>query len=500
MPVNFQSQMTTVAQPQSIDLPPDPECLIQSLRSIGYTLETALADLIDNSIAADASEISIRFSWNNGTPWVALADNGIGMDRDMLIKAMRFGSRSPKETRASNDLGRFGLGLKTASISQCRKLSVLSWKKENVSAFEWDLNLFSEGWKLHHTAIDELNKNSFIETYHSNNTQCGTIVYWQNIDSLGGENGLADTEDGFSEAMVLASDHLSLIFHRFIAPGPGKKGVRILLNERLLEANDPFNKKNNATQELPLQELPLSGASIKIQPYILPHRNKVSREEYERHAGSKGYFNHQGFYVYRSDRLIIQGTWFRLRRREEISKYIRIQIDIPNSLDQQWRLDVLKSTATPPPAVRENLKSIIGKIEDRGRQVYLSRGRKIQSKATHPFWNRTVSNKKVQYTINREHPAIQSITCGDENPTLNSLLKLIESAFPYEMAYTDCANGLEKEDEEKGSDKALYVAALDLAKILRTSCNSDESFRMKMSQIEPFSSDIRMQKWIIKNL
>jgi hypothetical protein len=492
--------MTTEARPQSIDLPPDPECLIQSLRSIGYTLETALADLIDNSIAAEASEISIRFSWNNGTPWVALADNGTGMDRDMLIQAMRFGSRSPKETRASNDLGRFGLGLKTASISQCRKLSVISWKEKNTSAFEWDLNLFSEGWKLHHAPIDELEKNACIQDYRLNNTQSGTIVYWQKIDSLGGENGLADTEDGFSEAMVLASDHLSLIFHRFIAPGPGKKGIRILFNESPLEAHDPFNKKNNATQELPLQELPLSGASIKIQPYILPHRNKVSREEYEKHAGSKGYFNHQGFYVYRSDRLIIQGTWFRLRRREEISKYIRIQIDIPNSLDELWRLDVLKSTATPPPAVRENLKSIIGKIEDRGRQVYLSRGRRLKSKVDHPFWNRKISHNKVEYTINREHPAILGAANGDSSSALLSLLKLIESAFPYEMAYTDCANGIEKTQIESDTDSSFYNAALNLAQLLREGASSDEAFLEDLPHIEPFNSSKQLQNWILAKM
>lgn len=488
------------AQQAAIELPPDPECLIQSLRSIGYTLETALADLIDNSIAANASEISIRFSWNNGSPWVAIADNGSGMNREMLINAMRFGSRSPKEARASNDLGRFGLGLKTASISQCRKLSVLSWQKDNAAAFEWDLNLFSDGWKLHHTAINKLNKNSFIETYRSDNTQNGTIVYWQNIDSLGGESGLAETEEGFSEALALASDHLSLIFHRFIAPGPGKKGIRILFNNMPLEAHDPFNKKNNATQELPLQELPLDGASIKIQPYILPHRNKVSREEYERHAGPKGYFNHQGFYVYRNDRLIIQGTWFRLRRREEISKYIRIQIDIPNNLDEQWRLDVLKSSATPPPAVRENLKSIIGKIEDRGRQVYLSRGRRLTSKADHPFWNRTVSHNKVQYTINREHPAIRSATDSENNSALLSLLKLIESAFPYEMAYTDCANGIEKSDTENDTDGAFYNAALNLAQILRETANSEEVFLKDLPRIEPFNRSRKLQDWIIKKM
>jgi hypothetical protein len=267
-----------------------------------------------------------------------------------------------------------------------------------------------------------------------------------------------------------------------------------------IAAIDPFNKKNNATQELPLQELPLGGASIKIQPYILPHRNKVSREEYNKHAGSKGYFNHQGFYVYRSDRLIIQGTWFRLRRREEISKYIRIQIDIPNSLDEQWRLDVLKSTATPPPAVRENLKSIVGKIEDRGRQVYLSRGRRLRSKAEHPFWNRTISHNKVEYTINREHPAILGTANSEGNQALLNLLKLIESAFPYEMAYTDCANGIEKTQIESDTDSSFYNAALNLAQLLREGAGSDEAFLEDLPHIEPFNTSKQLRNWILAKM
>lgn len=105
-----------------INLSPRPSALLESLRSIGYTLETALADIIDNSITANSSSISVRFAWNNGDPWIAIIDDGDGMSNDELINAMRFGSRNPVEKRAKNDLGRFGLGMKTASISQCRHL------------------------------------------------------------------------------------------------------------------------------------------------------------------------------------------------------------------------------------------------------------------------------------------------------------------------------------------------------------------------------------------
>jgi len=122
------------------DLRPDPASLIESMRDIGYSMETAVADLIDNSITAGASNIDIRFSWNDGDPWLAIVDDGYGMDSDELTNAMRLGSKNPLEERDKEDLGRYGLGLKTASFSQCRKLTVISKVGESIEGREWNLN------------------------------------------------------------------------------------------------------------------------------------------------------------------------------------------------------------------------------------------------------------------------------------------------------------------------------------------------------------------------
>ena len=126
------------------NLYPSPSSLMESLRDIGYSMETALADVIDNSITAQATDININFSWNDAEPWLAISDNGHGMNYQELLLAMKLGSLSPLESRKDNDLGRFGLGLKTASFSQCRRLTVVSKKENSISAMEWDLDQITE--------------------------------------------------------------------------------------------------------------------------------------------------------------------------------------------------------------------------------------------------------------------------------------------------------------------------------------------------------------------
>jgi len=142
-----------------LELSPNPLALIESLRNVGYSIETAVADLIDNSIYAGAREIHIDFSWNEGDPWLAISDDGCGMSREELIAAMRFGSSSPLALRSPTDLGRFGLGLKTASLSQCRHVTVMSRRNGELSFSEWDLDRISkgneDGWRLGIFGVEE---------------------------------------------------------------------------------------------------------------------------------------------------------------------------------------------------------------------------------------------------------------------------------------------------------------------------------------------------------
>src|SRR5690242_7095982 len=155
---------------KKINVPPSPTSLIEALRDIGYSIQTAIADIIDNSITANASNIQIRFAWNSGDSWLAIIDNGAGMTKDELINAIRLGSANPLRKRAGNDLGRFGLGMKTASFSQCRQLTVLSKKTKEVSCCEWDLDAISQsseaGWMLSDLDLDAIRKHKVVNTLY----------------------------------------------------------------------------------------------------------------------------------------------------------------------------------------------------------------------------------------------------------------------------------------------------------------------------------------------
>ena len=297
-----------------------PSALLESLRSIGYTLDTALADIIDNSITAKAGNISIRFLWNNGRPWIAVCDNGLGMSREELIEAMKFGFRSPGAKRDSDDLGRFGLGMKTASISQCRHLTVVSTRARITSACEWNLNaMVSDGasnWNARMLDADSLPKDEILRNLiakHLAEGTAGTIVFWQNLDVSLGDPAESNGEKRFSAHMDSARRHIELVFHRFLVPPPGQRRIAINFNDTPLEACDPFGSTIPARQELPAEIIRMQGQVVAVQPYVLPHRAKAaSIAEYEKDAGEEGYLHNQGFYIYRNRRLIIKATWFRL--------------------------------------------------------------------------------------------------------------------------------------------------------------------------------------------
>lgn len=435
---------------QYIELLPSPASLIESLRSIGYSLETAVADVIDNSIAAKAANIDIRFAWEAGFPWVAIVDDGHGMSQDELITAMRLGSISPLATRDKDDLGRFGLGLKTASFSQSRQLTVLSKKGNQVSCYQWDLDLITEqihvGWKLVILSPDEFHshgKLALLLAEYLERRKTGTIVLWEKLDRLKEPQSSERNEQYFNALMYGVRTHLELVFHRFLSSERRNKKLVIRMNHDELEPFNPFNSTNPATQELPQQVVPVLGEKIVVQPYVLPHHNKVSTQEYEKYAGDEGYLHNQGFYVYRNQRLIIKGSWFRLIKKVELNKLIRVKVDIPNTLDHLWKLDVKKSYASPPEAVRQALQQVISRIEVAGRKVYSQRGAKLTSGINNPVWRRVAAGGAISYQINREHPLIAELLeeVNEEHQSrFMQILKMIEYGFPADTFYSDFAH------------------------------------------------------------
>ena len=164
---------------------PTASILINSMRFMGYTFESAIADIVDNSISAKCNRIDIRFPVNPQEPcFIAICDNGLGMTKEELFDAMKYGSELKGKHRENYDLGRFGLGLKSASLSQCRKLTDISKKNGILSAYKWDLDIIEEtnNWNIIEYDLEEINNNDFSKYLPS--LQSGTVVLWECFDIL----------------------------------------------------------------------------------------------------------------------------------------------------------------------------------------------------------------------------------------------------------------------------------------------------------------------------
>jgi hypothetical protein len=488
-----------------VNLLPSPSSLISSLRDIGYSLETAVADVIDNSISANSRNIDILFSWNSGNPWLAVLDDGCGMTMDTLINAMRFGSTSPLEVRAESDLGRFGLGMKTASLAHCRRLVVFSKQADAISCCMWDIGLLNVSnenmWKLailDNEAISQTPVLNYLFQEYLSKYPSGTLVLWEDMDRVR-EDG---SEKNFNAALFSVRQHLELVFHRFLSPDAGLKKVRISMNGDNLQAFNPFFTKSLATQELEEQRIYIGGNVITVQPFVLPHHSKVSRQEYEEYAGKDGYLHNQGFYVYRNRRLIINGTWFRLIKKEELNKLIRIKVDIPNSLDHLWKIDVKKSYAFPPEAIRNELKSIVDKIVDRGQKVYRHRGVRISSRIQSPVWVRKAKGGTIVYEINNDHPLLTELSNQlpiTSRALLTNYLKIVEAGFPTNMFYNDMASKPE-EVRQPALDKDDLTMLLDVFLNTWSSTEMTEDEMVgKILLIEPFASQTQLVRQILAN-
>lgn len=490
-------------------LEPSPSSLMESLRDIGYSMETALADVIDNSITAEATRIDIFFSWNLAKPWLAIQDDGHGMTEAELLYAMRLGSNNPLNERSENDLGRFGLGLKTASFSQCRQLTVITKKSNTLSAMEWDLDQITDnpidGWKIKILSREDLNElvdiTNLLENLESTNS--GTIVVWRKLDRLDTFDSQAIRERKLNNLIDSSRNHIELTFHRFLNAGAGNKSTKMYINGDMLLGVDPFNTSHIATLELPKQAIYVDLKEIIVQPYILPHYTKVSAQDYDKFSGDGGYLHNQGFYVYRNKRLIIKSTWFRLMPKEELTKLIRVRVDIPNSLDHIWKIDVKKSNANPPESVRKGLKQIISEVEYSGKRVFKQKGHRLKSKVLEPVWNRTVASGKVMYEISKSHPLIDTFKANLDSESQRdflNILKSIESSFPSDLYFNDFANSPESVDKPLVSEEELTNILKVFTPLYLATCNTQDDLINKLIQIEPMASSPQLTHKIINEM
>ena len=422
-----------------IDLPPYAPTLMESTRAIGYSIEAAIADVIDNSIAAKASRVDIDF-FPIGESYISILDDGFGMTREELITAMQYGSRNPLEERAADDLGRYGLGMKTASLSQCRILTVLTKKDGVYSGAQWNLNHIqkTESWSLLLIQVEEAKDYPSFNKLNSYDN--GTLIIWQDLDKFA--VGETDMAEAFSRKMGLIREHLSLVFHRYLSGEVGLKKLEIKMNGEGVDPQDPFLSKKS-TQLMDAETIIVRGQKVRVTPYILPHTSKLMQKELKALGGKDGLRKNQGFYVYRNKRLLVWGSWFRLMRQGDLSKLARVQVDIPNSLDDLWTLDIKKSTATPPEEVRKNLAIIVEKISEGSKRTWTYRGKKETNDNIVHVWNRMISRDGgVYYEINADHPMVNAILAGhpEMRPQIETMLKQISLSLPLNSLYIDLTN------------------------------------------------------------
>ena len=476
---------------------PRASVLIESMRDIGYSLSTALADLIDNSVTAGARQIEILADTDSEVPAIAILDDGRGMSESELLDAMRPGTRSPLEDRSDVDLGRFGLGLKTASFSQCRRLTVVTRKNNSTSCAVWDLDIVAkiDDWYV------EVPEDCTSVPWFDRLGTTGTLVVWQKLDRLV-ESNSADRTELIGQIAKTAS-HVELVFHRFLSAEHEHKPIRMLLNGRELEPLDPFHLRHPATQRGQEETIALDGMKIRVLVVTLPHHGKVTPTEWERYAGPEGYFRNQGFYLYRNRRLIVHGTWFGLARQSELTKLARVRIDIPNGLDTRWKVDVRKASAQPPGPVRRRLQRVIEEIGAPSKKVYTSRGKLLSMNNRLPVWVKTQKDNQIHYRINPEHPVFSGFM-KKLSPAMarefRVLACLIDSALPIDAIHADASSNPESVTAYSLATEQFVENVESTWQALRAGGASRADAELMMLSADPFRLNWKSAKKIIEDL
>ena len=434
---------------KTLPLPPKAFSLISSTRHIGYSVEAAIADLIDNSIAAQANKIQILFD-NSTKPYIVILDNGCGMSEAELTSAMQYGSAEPGQTRSENDLGRYGLGLKTASLSQCKKMTVVSVKGKEYSARRWDLN-YIENHKNEIWPLIELDSDEWKDLPGAGillQMQNGTAVIWQDIDFGGTYDKVT-----FDDVMYETSEHLALVFHRFLRGEDNLKKISIIINGKSLEPKDPFLQYSEGNvlghQCKATQPLGNGKERIYLQAFILPHDKELSDTQKLLLGSGKGLRRTQGFYIYRGKRLITYGNWFGIKTQGEFFKLSRILVDIPNTLDIKWSLDVKKSIAIPPRQILDGLRAYVDSVVQHSKNAFkvhaLGKRKPKIANEIHVWETATVDDKVTSIFINREHPVIkEAINYGSLN---EKIITLLERTIPIEAIYYSRSDSQKIENE-----------------------------------------------------
>jgi hypothetical protein len=466
-------------------------------------METALADIVDNSIAADAKQIDIRWEWGGGNPTASILDDGSGMSEARLVEAMRFGGAGPDTPRGDRDLGRFGLGLKTASLSQCRRLTVVSKDEESLSSFTWDIDHIrkaGDGWSLIEGTEDL--QTSFVDGLKRRKS--GTLVVWRKID-FGRRDDRPD-HSAFMTDLARLDRHLGMVFHRFL--DGDAQPISIHLNDHKVEPWDPFLERHEATIRNPEQQINGPGGRVRVRGFVLPHRDRFRNDtEFESGGGPEGWTAQQGFYVYRQKRLLSAGGWLglggsRAWTRDEPSRLARIRVDIPNSADHDWRIDIRKAIARPPDAIKRPLQQIANDIRRRAREVFVHRGQygsRPKRSEISRLWTVNAPSAGRRYTLRRDHELVDLVRKrlpADSRDLFDSLLDLAERTVPIDRVWLDVTeHGVPTENTDSNE---LIEAALSMARMMEKAGVRFQTAAERLQSMDPFDKIERLAERLLE--
>lgn len=433
------------------EIVPDPESLLESIRSVGYSLKEAISDLIDNSISANATRIDIIINLE-GSGKFYLIDNGDGMNHEKLVSSFRLGSTNPKTTRDENDLGRFGMGMKTASLSQCRSVTVTSKQKNSMVSRTLDLDEVS---KLKKWVIGE--KDIHLEiTGQLNELECGTIISWEKIDHT---NVSKEENDNL---LLDVRNYISLCFHRFMERMNNK--ISFYLNDVLIKPISPIVEGSQVFSEILLDDI-----DSKMRAFTIPIRkDNNSSSVFNSVELFDGVENQQGIYIYRSDRLLCFGGWLGIVKPNNSYKLCRVIIDFKNdySSDSKWSIDIKKTKAEIPYEYRQEIKRFVQKAQ-KDSSIKIGKYNRVEmgSSIRNLYENAELwvikKNTKYgywEYSLNIENPIFKGLLEKVKKEQLKVLLDIISRNIPI-------ADIIDNNDEEPANHDTLY-AEIDLEQIL----------------------------------
>ncbi len=480
-----------------------------SLRSMGYSFESAVADVVDNSISAHAQNVRILFPTS---PMDELAlgilDDGDGMTSDVLFEAMRYGCLSAEKERTEEDLGRFGMGMKSASLSQCRRLTVVSYEGKKLNGFTWDYNhiIETQDWMIQELNPTEIEALPYIQKLKDQ--ESGTIVVWQDFDVLSNSSG-GQVYSTLVDLRSSLESTLALIYHRYLS-GVGTFRLHIYINELDIKPLDPFleqHPKTTIKKEIELDILDSSGVErmIRIRPFILPFVTELKEKDKQLIGGIENLRAKQGFYVYRNKRLIIWGTWFGMKQRAELTKNTRIRVDIPNSLDDIWSIDIKKQQATIPKQILHRLKKAVEEALEFSvrQQTYRGRTEKANENIDYIWDRKRGRNNTFFYQINRESKLFQFVRekmSEEDYGYLEMLLTEIENNLPIQTLYVDKSNesiSIPEETNDRLDD--VYQKALTIASaMMKTRSDGWEAIIDDLMNSEPWCKHPTIKQKLLK--